>query len=96
MPSMDSAPVESHDDVRKGETDQGHEDISFMVKEICLSQCSIAELRHHDYSNSYKKKEFNWGWLTISELQSITIMVGSMAACRQVLEQKLRELDPDL
>jgi hypothetical protein len=26
---------------------------------------------------------FNWGWLTDSEVQSIIIMVGSMAASRQ-------------
>jgi hypothetical protein len=29
------------------------------------------------------KKTFNWGWLTFSEVQSIIIMAGSMAACRQ-------------
>jgi hypothetical protein len=26
---------------------------------------------------------FNWGWLTVSEVQSIIIMVGSMAARRK-------------
>jgi hypothetical protein len=38
--------------------------------------------RYHDQSNSYKKK-CNWGWLTVSEIQSIVIMAESMAACRQ-------------
>jgi hypothetical protein len=40
---------------------------------------------------------FNWGWLTVSEVQSIIIMVGSMAACRQMwwLEKELRVLHLD-
>jgi hypothetical protein len=29
------------------------------------------------------KTTFNWGWLTGSEVQSIIIMAGSMAASRQ-------------
>ena len=31
------------------------------------------------------KKTFNWdGWLIVSEIQSIIIMGGNMAACRQM------------
>jgi hypothetical protein len=52
-----------------------------------VSQCvfvmySTAMKRHHDHGNSYNK-QFNWGWLTGSEVQSIIIMAGSMAASRQ-------------
>ena len=32
---------------------------------------------------SSKGQTFSWGWLTVSEVQSVTIMAGSMAACRQ-------------
>ena len=42
----------------------------------------IAMKRHHDHSNSYKET-FNGG-LTVSEFQSIIIMVGSMVAGRQM------------
>jgi hypothetical protein len=30
------------------------------------------------------RKTFNWGWITLLEVQYIIIMVGSMAACRQI------------
>jgi hypothetical protein len=36
---------------------------------------------HHEQGN--KEKIFKWGWLTVSEVQSITIMKGNMASCRQ-------------
>jgi hypothetical protein len=39
--------------------------------------------RHHDHGNSYKNKTCNWGWLTVSEVQSILLMMGSMAVGRQ-------------
>jgi hypothetical protein len=35
------------------------------------------------------------GWLTISEVQSIIIMVGSMAVCRQIALEELRVLYPE-
>jgi hypothetical protein len=28
---------------------------------------------------------FNWSWLTVQEVQSIIIMEGSMAVCRQTM-----------
>ena len=34
---------------------------------------------------------FNWGWLTVSEFQSIIIMVGSMAVCRQMWCRRSQE-----
>ena len=34
------------------------------------------------------KNTFNWGWLTDSEVQTIIIMVGSMAVSRQTLVLK--------
>jgi hypothetical protein len=30
------------------------------------------------------KKTFNWGWLTVSEVQSIIIIMGSMVASQQM------------
>jgi hypothetical protein len=42
----------------------------------------VAVKRHHDQSNSYKEKHLTGGWLTVSEVQSIIIMVRSMAAGR--------------
>jgi bacteriorhodopsin len=43
------------------------------------------------------KKTFKWCWLTVSEVQSIIVMVGSMAASSQtVLEKELRVLHLDL
>jgi hypothetical protein len=30
-----------------------------------------------------QRQTFNWGWLTVSEAQSIIIMVGNVAVCRQ-------------
>jgi hypothetical protein len=33
--------------------------------------------RHHDQGNSYKG--FSWGWLTVSEVQSIFIMVAGVS-----------------
>ena len=37
----------------------------------------MAVKRHHGHGNS------NWDWLTVSEVQSVIAMTGSMAACRQ-------------
>jgi hypothetical protein len=38
---------------------------------------------------------FHWDWLTVSGVQSIVVMAGSMVACRQmVLEKELRVLHP--
>jgi hypothetical protein len=37
--------------------------------------------RHHDHSNYYEG--INWGWLKVSKVQSIIILVGSRVACRQ-------------
>jgi hypothetical protein len=34
--------------------------------------------------NSYKGKYLNLGWLKVSEVQSIIIMAGNMAASRQI------------
>ena len=49
-----------------------------MIEEIVLvimSQGFTAVNRHHDQGKSYKKRTFNWGWLTGSEVQSIIIKV---------------------
>ena len=43
---------------------------------MCLRVC-IAVKRHHDHGNSYKGKHLME--VTVSEVQSIIIMVGSMA-----------------
>jgi hypothetical protein len=43
---------------------------------VCLSYGFTAMNRHHDQGKSYKET-FNWGWLTDSEVQSITIKVGA-------------------
>jgi hypothetical protein len=40
--------------------------------------------RHHDHGNSYKGQHLIWGWLTVSEVQSMIVMTGSMVACRQM------------
>ena len=64
----------------------------------CLSQGFIAVKRHHDQGNSYKGKHFIWGWLTISEVQSILIIDGRRGSTQadMVLEKELRilHLDP--
>ena len=46
--------------------------------------------KHQEQDNYYKTKHFLGGLLIVSEVYSITIMAGSMVACRQTLEQKLR------
>lgn len=38
-----------------------------------------------------KRTTSNWGWLTVSEVQSVIIKVGSMAAWRQTWCWKSRE-----
>jgi hypothetical protein len=41
-------------------------------------------------------KTFHWGWLKVSEVQNIIIMVGSMAPCRRTLgleEPRVSHLD---
>ena len=48
-----------------------------------LVRVSIAVKRHHEHGNSSKKNiQLRW-LLTVSEFQSIIIMVGSRAVCRQ-------------
>ena len=48
-----------------------------------LVRVFITVKRHHDHSNSYKGKHLVEVLLTVSEVQSIIIMAGSMAVCRQ-------------
>jgi hypothetical protein len=36
---------------------------------------------------------FSWGWLTVSEVQSVIIMAGSMAALRHGEELRVLHLD---
>jgi hypothetical protein len=45
--------------------------------------------RHHDPRQLLQRTAYNWGWLTVSEVQSITIMAGSMASVQadMVLEE---------
>ena len=38
-----------------------------------LVRVSIAVKRHHDCDNSYKET-FDWGWLIVSEIQSIIVV----------------------
>ena len=45
--------------------------------------------RHHDQGNYYKR--VNWGWLTVSEFQSIIVISRSMQA-DVVLGKELRIL----
>jgi hypothetical protein len=42
------------------------------------------------------KETFHWGWLTVSEAQSIIIMAGSLAAWQvaMVLEKELSQKEP--
>jgi hypothetical protein len=48
-----------------------------------LIRVSTAEKRYHDQGNSYKGQHFIGACFSLSELQSIIIMAGSMAASRQ-------------
>jgi hypothetical protein len=50
--------------------------------------------RYHHQGNSYKRK---WGWLTVSEVQFIIIMVGKHGSIQAdlVLEKELRVLRLD-
>jgi hypothetical protein len=41
-----------------------------------------------------ERKTFNGGWLTVSEVQSIIIMVGSMKADTVLKESRVLQLDP--
>jgi len=50
-------------------------------KDFCLG-VFIAVKRHHNQGNSYKEHLIG-DWLIGSEVQSIIIMAGSMAASRQ-------------
>jgi hypothetical protein len=45
---------------------------------------------------TFIKKTINWSWLTVSEVQSIIIMMGSMAVSRQTWywKRRLLHLDP--
>ena len=48
-----------------------------------LGKRSTTELNPLPPRQLFYRKTFHWGWLTVSEVQSIVIMAGSMAACRQ-------------
>jgi hypothetical protein len=50
---------------------------------ICLHYCSIAVKRHHDQGSLYRRKNLVGDLLTVSEGESMTVLVGSMAAGRQ-------------
>ena len=52
-------------------------------KSFCLHLGFIAMKRLHDQGLYYKGQHLIWSWLTGSEVPSIIIMAGSMAACRQ-------------
>ena len=45
----------------------------------------MAGKRHHEHSNSYKRKQLSSGLPTISEDWSIIIVAGRMGACRCVV-----------
>lgn len=64
----------------------------------CLKHYSVAERRHHDQGNSYKRKHLIGGLLTLSDVQSIIIMVRNKVAHMKamVLKKQLRSLQPDL
>jgi hypothetical protein len=55
-----------------------------------FSQYSVSGKRHHGKGNCHKREHLIGDWLTGSEVQSVIIMAGSMAACRQAWEQELR------
>jgi len=54
---------------------------------LVLSCCSIAVKRHHDQGDFYRRKHLIGGFLTVSE--SISIMAGSIWACRQAQQQQM-------
>ena len=58
-------------------------DTPFLVTMSVLVSISIAEKRHHDQGNTYKGQHLI-GLPSGSEVQSIIIMVGSMAASKQL------------
>jgi hypothetical protein len=43
----------------------------------------IVVKRYHGGGNSYKEKTCKWGWLKVSEIQSIIIIAGSMVVYKQ-------------
>jgi hypothetical protein len=47
--------------------------------------------RHYDQGNSYKRQHLIWGWLRVSEVLSIIIMVRSRAVCRQSWYRRSQE-----
>ena len=49
---------------------------------VVLVRVSIAVKRHHDQGKLLQRTTFNWCWFTLSEVQSIISMAGSMAVCR--------------
>ena len=49
---------------------------------ICLDYSSVAVKRHQDQGN-LQKKVFNWGLLTVSEGESMTIMAEYVVAGRR-------------
>ena len=48
--------------------------------------------RHYVQGNSHKRKKIHWGWLAVSEGQSIINVAGSMAASRQTQGKAEKEL----
>ena len=56
----------------------------YSVTQTVLVRVPIAVKRHHDNGNSYKGKHLMEVVAYSSEVQSIIIMVGSMAACKQI------------
>jgi hypothetical protein len=56
-----------------------------------LVRVFMAGKRHHDQGHSYKGKTFHWGWLAVSEVLSILITVGSVAAGRQTWCERSQE-----
>ena len=58
------------------------EDYDFKASLGCIARPQLSSLgfllmvkRHHDHGNSCKGKNISLGWLTISQVQSIIIMV---------------------
>ena len=62
------------------------------LSDSVLVRAFITVKRHHDHSNSYKRKHLVEVLRTVSEVWSIITMAGSMVVCRQTrlyLDQKI-------
>ena len=72
--------------------------ILFMHLISCLSQCFYCFERNFENFEKVTliKENIYWVWLTFSEGQSITILAGTMAACRQTRCCGAEVLYPDL